>query len=67
MQGFLVSLCMAILEKLLVKGTEAFGQYLKLKAELEKNKAMSNEYDKVVNNPNATREERRNAEDDALS
>jgi methionyl-tRNA synthetase len=58
---------MAILEKLLVKGTDAFGQYIKLKAELEKNKTKSDAYDKVVKNPNATREERRHAEDDSLS
>ena len=58
---------MAILEKLLVKGTDAFSQYLRLKAELEKNKTKSDAYDKVVKNPNATREDRRNAEDDSLS
>ena len=58
---------MAILEKLLVKGTDAFSQYLKLKAELEKNKMQSDAFNQVVKNPNATREDRRHAEDDALS
>lgn len=66
MQSFLVALCMAILEKVLVKGTAAFDHYLVLKKELEANDKKSAEYEKVVNTP-TTREERRHAEDDLLS
>lgn len=66
MQGFLVSLCLAILEKLVVKGTVAFEHYLALKSELEKNKRASEKYQKVVDS-NASREERRKAEDELLS
>lgn len=67
MQSFLVTLCMAILEKLLVKGTIAFDRYLELKKELEKNQKTAQDYNKVVNDPKATREDRRRAEDDSLS
>ena len=67
MQSFLVSLCMAILESLLAKGTKAFKHYLELKKELEKNAKQASEYQKVVNKNPSTREERRKAEDDALS
>lgn len=66
MQGFLVSLCMAILEKLLVKGTQAFDHYLKLKAELEANKKVSDKYYEDIKQAK-TREDRRRAEDNALS
>ena len=62
MQSFAVSLCLAILEKLLVKGSEAFDQYLALKEAIEK----AAKYDEVVKKE-TTREERRHAEDDALS
>lgn len=66
MQAFLISLCMAVLEKILVKGSSAFTHYLALKAELEKNKIKAEEYEKAVNS-DAKREERRRAEDDLLS
>lgn len=67
MQSFLAALCIAILEKVLVKGTKAFDRYLELKNELENNKKAAADYDKVVKNPEATREDRRRAEDSALS
>ena len=66
MQSFLVALCMAILDKILVRGTIAFKKYEDLRKELEENDKKSQAYDKVVNSP-ATREERRHAEDDLLS
>lgn len=64
--NFLVSLCMAILEKLITKGTVAFTHYLALKKELDKNEKRANEYQKIVDS-NASREERQRAEDDLLS
>lgn len=67
MQGFLVSFCMAILEKALTKGTKAFAHYLALKKELEQNKSKAGEYQKVVDAPNTTRQERKDAEDSLLS
>lgn len=66
MQSFLVALCMAILEKLITKGTEAWLKYEALRSELEKNKENSDKYKKVVDG-NKPREERRRAEDDLLS
>lgn len=57
---------MAILDKILVKGTIAFKKYEDLRKELEENGKKSQTYDKVVNSP-STREERRHAEDDLLS
>lgn len=66
MQSFLVSLCMAILEKLLVKGSAAFDHYLILKKELNDNEENSIKYEKVVNSQ-STREERRKSEDDLLN
>jgi hypothetical protein len=62
MESFLIDLCLALLEKLLVKGSQAFGHYLALKDAVQKAK----EYQKVVDKP-TTREERRRAEDDLLS
>jgi len=67
MQSFIVSLCMAILEKLLVKGSKAFDRWLDLKKELETNEKNAKAYDKVVKDPNATREDRKRAEDSLLS
>ena len=66
MQSFLVSLCIAILEKLLVKGTAEYKKYEELRAELEKNSENAADYDKVVSKPGNTREERKDAEDSAL-
>jgi hypothetical protein len=66
MQSFLVALCIAILDKILVRGTIAFKKYEDLRKELEENDKKSQTYDKVVNSP-STREERRHAEDDLLS
>lgn len=65
MQGFLVALCVAILEKLVTKGTVAASHLLALKAELEKNQASADKYQKTVDS-NANREERRKAEDELL-
>jgi hypothetical protein len=57
---------MAILEKLLVKGSAAFDHYLILKKELNDNEEKSIKYEKVVNSQ-STREERRKSEDDLLN
>lgn len=65
--GFLVKLCMAILEKLLVQGTVAFTHYIALKNELESNSKKSDSYQKIVDNQTSTREERKSAEDELLS
>lgn len=66
MQGLLVQICMALLEKLIIRGTSAFTKYLALKEELAMNAKKSAAYEKVVLDPNATREDRRKAEDEAL-
>lgn len=65
MQSFLVALCMAILEKLITKGTDAWLKYEALRSELEKNKKNAEKYDEVVKS-GADREKRRKAEDDVL-
>ena len=67
MQSFLVSLLMAVLEKLLVKGTAAFQRYMDLKKALEENEQAAKEYQKTVDNPATSREDRKKAEDDLLS
>lgn len=66
MQSFLVALCMAILEKLLQKGTQEWIKYEALKEELALNKKKAGDYQKVVDSP-AGREERRKIEDEHLS
>lgn len=67
MQTFLIKLALAILESYLVKGSKAFGHYLELRSELLENKKKADNYDQVVKNPNASREERKKIEDDLLS
>lgn len=57
---------MAILEKLITKGTEAWLKYEALRKELEKNAANAKKYNESVKS-GADRENRRKAEDDALS
>lgn len=65
MQSFLVALCMAILEKLINKGTQEWVKYEALREELARNKQKADEYQKVVDG-NKSREERRKSEDDLL-
>lgn len=67
MQGFLVSLCVGLLEKLLTKGTSAFIKYMEFKQELAKNEKEAKSYQDIVNKNPSTREERRAAEDNILS
>lgn len=66
MQSFLVALCMAILEKLIQKGTQEWVKYEALKEELALNKKKAGDYQKVIDSP-AGREERRKIEDEYLS
>lgn len=66
MQSFLVALCMAILEKLINKGTQEWVKYEALREELSHNKKKAEDYQKVVDKP-STREERREAEDNLLN
>lgn len=66
MQSFLVALCMAILEKLITKGTQEWLKYEALREELSRNKQKADDYQKVVDKP-STREERREAEDNLLN
>lgn len=66
MQSFLVALCMAILEKLITKGTQEWLKYEALREELSRNKKKAEDYQKVVDKP-STREERREAEDNLLN
>lgn len=65
MQSFLVALCMAILEKLITKGTQEWLKYEALREELSRNKKKAEDYQKVVDKP-SNRDDRRKAEDDLL-
>lgn len=65
MQSFLVALCMAILEKLITRGTQEWVKYEALRDELSRNKQKADDYQKVVDG-NKSREERRKSEDDLL-
>lgn len=65
MQSFLVALCMAILEKLITRGTQEWVKYEALRDELARNKQKADEYQKVVDG-NKSREERRSAEDELM-
>lgn len=56
---------MAILEKLITKGTEAWLKYEALRKELDKNAANAKKYNDSVKS-GASRDERRKAEDDVL-
>ena len=66
-KSFLVSLAMAVLKEFLIKGSTAWFKYEELKKELEKNKEKADKYQSVVDNNDATREDRRKAEDELLS
>lgn len=66
MQSFLVALCMAILEKLITRGTQEWIKYEALRDELARNKQKADDYKKVVDG-NKSREERRKSEDDLLN
>lgn len=57
---------MAILEKLINKGTQEWVKYEALREELSHNKKKAEDYQKVVDKP-STREERREAEDNLLN
>jgi predicted nucleotide-binding protein (sugar kinase/HSP70/actin superfamily) len=67
MQAFLVSLAMAILKSVIEKGSVAAAHLIALEIELAKAQKKANTFEKIKNDPNATREDRRNAENDALS
>lgn len=67
MQGFLVSLAIAILKNLIEKGSEAALHLANLEIALKKAVKESDDFDKVKNNPTATREDRKNAENDCLN
>ena len=64
LERFLVSLSLAILDKLVVKGTAEFQKYMDFKKAM----ADAEAYQKVVDKPEeASREDRRKSEDDLLS
>lgn len=63
LESLLVSLALAVLEKLLKQGSEAANKFLELRKAIEK----ARKYQKVVDSPINSREERRHAEDDFLS
>lgn len=65
MQSFLIKLCIAILEKLLIRGSEAWYKFKALRDELEANEQKAEKYQSIVNK-SANREERRKAEDELL-
>ena len=66
-ESFLVNLAIGILDKYIKKGSAAFAHYMALKSEMANNVKKAEAYDKVVNDPKSTREDRRRAEDDLLS
>ena len=61
--NILVQLLVALLGIYIPKGTAAYQKWSALNDELAQNKKRADEYDKVVDNPNSTREERERAED----
>lgn len=64
LESFLISLFIAIGDRLVAKGMLKAEEFLKTKAEIEK----AREYQKIIDKPGgASREERRKAEDDMYS
>ena len=65
-QSFLVQLAMAILKYYAPIGVTSLWDYWKEREALKENKRKAGDYSDVVNSP-ANRDERRKAEDEALS
>lgn len=67
LESFLIKLFLALGSMLLSKGKIKAENWLSVQAELKENEKKADEYQKVVDKPNSTREDRRRAEDDLLS
>lgn len=67
LESFLVAFAMAVLKYYAAIAGKETKEYFDEVLELKKNKQKASDYDKVVQNPNASREERKNAEDSAFN
>jgi hypothetical protein len=67
LESFLIKLFLALGSMLLSKGKIKVEGWLAIEAELKANTKKAEDYQKVVDKPDATREERQRAEDDLLS
>jgi hypothetical protein len=66
LESFLIKLFLALGGMLLSKGKIKAENWLSLQEELGNNTKKAEDYQKVVDKPDSTREERRRAEDDLL-
>lgn len=62
--NLLVDLAYTTLEKLVLKGSHAYDKLQSFKAELDANRGAVIAYQKVVSDPNTSRDARRKAEDE---
>ena len=65
-EKLLVNLAWALLERAALRAGKELKEYFDERAELERNKRKAKDYDKVIGNPDSTREDRRKAEDALL-
>lgn len=65
-EKMLVNLAWALLERAALRAGKELKEYFDERADLERNKRKAKDYDKVVRNPDSTREERRKAENALL-
>jgi len=66
-EKLLVNLAWMLLERAAQRAGKEIKEYFDERAELEQNKRRAKDYDKVVRNPDSTREDRRAAEDRLLN
>lgn len=67
LESFLIKLFISLGNHLVSKGIVKAEKWINVQAELAANEKKAGEYQKVVDKPDSTREERRRAEDDLLS
>jgi hypothetical protein len=67
MTSILISICVGVLEKLIMDGTNAAIKLAELKAEIAKLDQAASDYQKVVTKPGVTRQERMDAENNTIN
>lgn len=65
-EKILLAIAWGILKNTANRAGKELKEYIDEQVELEKNKKAADKYDKVVQNPDASREDRRKAEDELL-
>lgn len=65
-EKILLNLAWMLLERAADRAGKELKEYFDERAELERNKRKAKDYDKVVRNPDSTREDRKKAEDELL-